>query len=296
VRDFSGKVAVVTGGGSPRGIGRATGRLLAERGCRVVLADLNEVTLKATVDELTAEGLDVTGIPTDVADYASMEALADSTFDEFGQVDIVFLNAGIGSGAKLFGDDLEQWHRVIGVNVYGVLHGIKAFVPRMVAQGTPGHVLATSSGAGVVGVEYQSASYAMTKSAVCTLLEALYGQLRDQDSLVRATVVLPGLTRSNLAGNPETMTFVQQGLQAAGVSATLTEPEQVAVTVIEAIEQDSFWAHHDNEADQRLYDGKFAGDIAWGERILRSRADALINRTAPDPYLWGMARTKAPAS
>jgi NAD(P)-dependent dehydrogenase (short-subunit alcohol dehydrogenase family) len=291
VRDLAGKVAVVTGGGSPRGSGRATGRLLAERGCRVVLADLNEVTLKATVDELTADGLDVTGIPTDVADIASVSALADATFDDFGQVDIAFLNAGIGSGAKLLGDDLDQWHRIIGVNVYGVVHGIKAFVPRMIEQGTPGHVLATSSGAGVVGVEYQSASYAMTKSAVCTLMEALYGQLRDQGSLIRATVVLPGLTRSNLAGEPETMAFVEQGLRAAGVSVTATEPEQIAVTVLEAIETDSFWAHHGSEADRRLYRGTFAADIAWQERILRSRADALINRSAPDPYLWGMART-----
>jgi NAD(P)-dependent dehydrogenase (short-subunit alcohol dehydrogenase family) len=201
------------------------------------------------------------------------------------------LNAGIGSGAKLLGDDLEQWQRVVGVNVYGVLHGIKSFARRMIEQGTPGHILATSSGAGVVGVEYQSASYAMTKSAVCTLMEGLYGQLRDMGSSIRATVVLPSLTRSNLAGDPNTMTFVEQGLRAAGVTITLAEPEQVAVTVLEAIQNDSFWAHHDREADHRLYDGAYTADIAWQEGILRSRLDALINRTAPDGYLWGMARS-----
>jgi NAD(P)-dependent dehydrogenase (short-subunit alcohol dehydrogenase family) len=291
VRDLKGKVAVITGGGSPRGIGRATGKLLAQNGCQVVLADLNELTLKTTVDDLAAEGLDVTGIPVDVADAASMQGLADGVFDRFGQVDIAFFNAGIGSGAKLLGDDLEQWQRVIDVNVYGVLHGIKAFAPRMIEQGTPGHLLATSSGAGVVGVEYQSASYAMTKSAVCTLMEGLYGQLRDMGSSIRATVVLPSLTRSNLAGDPNTMTFVEQGLRAAGVSVTLAEPEQVAVTVLEAIQNDSFWAHHDREADQRLYDGAYTADIAWQEGILRNRLDALVNRTDPDGYLWGMARS-----
>src|SRR5688500_2062377 len=124
MKDFAGKVAVITGGGSPRGIGRATGTLLAERGARVVLADVNKETLDATVAELSARGLDVVGVLTDVADFASVQNLADGTFRRFGQVDIAFFNAGIGGGGALFDDELESWRNVIGVNFLGPLYGI----------------------------------------------------------------------------------------------------------------------------------------------------------------------------
>lgn len=287
MEQLEGSVAVVTGGGSPHGIGRATGKLLAEQGCRVVLADINADALDATVSELRTHGLDVIGVPTDVADFSSVQALADAVYERHGRVDIAFLNAGVGSGAHLTDGDLDRWHTAMAVNVYGVLHGIKAFVPRMMAQGTAGHVLGTSSGAGVTGVNYATPAYAVTKQAVCTLMECLYGHLRDSHSLIRAHVVFPPLTRTNLAGDPEVMRLVQQGLAAGGVPAVLAEPEQVAVTVVEAIRSGDFWARHDHEADKRLYDGTFAADITWQDRLVQARADSIVNHAAPDPYLWG---------
>jgi NAD(P)-dependent dehydrogenase (short-subunit alcohol dehydrogenase family) len=289
MENLDGSVAVITGGGGARSIGRATGTLLAEQGCRVVLADIDVAALDATVEALQKEGHDVIGIPTDVADFGSVRALADTAFDRYGRVDIAFLNVGVASVASLFDDDLDPWHRAVNVNLFGILHGIKAFVPRMIEQGTPAHVLGTSSGAGAIGVNYPSAGYSVTKSAVCTLMECLYGQLRDLDSQVRAHVVLPPLTKTGLAGDPEIMPHVQKYLEESGVAAVLAEPEEVAVTVLEAIKNGGFWAHHGREADDRLYAGKFAAAIDWEDGIVRQRADAIINQSAPDPYLWGGA-------
>ena len=287
MEDFSGQVAVVTGGASARGIGRATGTLLARQGATVVLADVNAEALAATVDELVGEGLDVAGVPTDVADYASVQHLAEEAFGRHGHVDIAFFNAGIGGGGSLFDDELASWQRVVGVNFYGPLHGIKAFVPRMIAQGTHGHVLATSSGAGASGTMYTGASYATTKAAVISLMECLHGQLRDQGADLVATVVMPPLARTHLAGDPAYMDFVLKSLEASGVPAVMAEPEEVAQTVLEAIVADSFWAHGSHEQDGRLWDGRFGPMIDWEDGIVRARADALVDRTPPDPYLWG---------
>jgi NAD(P)-dependent dehydrogenase (short-subunit alcohol dehydrogenase family) len=288
VQDLKGKVAVITGSGGQHGIGRATASRLAQEGARLVLADVNEAALDATVAELREAGHDVLGVPTDVSDLAAVKALADAAWDHYGQVDIAFLNAGVGGGGSLFDDDMANWNRVMGINFFGVLHGIKAFAPRMVAQGTPGHILATSSGSGVVGVMYQTPSYSTAKSAVCTLMECLYAQLRDQGSQVRAHVVLPPLTQTGLAGDPTFMPHVQQGLQNGGVVTVLAQPSEVAETVVEAIVADRFWAYHDHEADARLTSGRFAEDIAWQDDMIGKRAQSMIGRTAPDPYLWGM--------
>jgi NAD(P)-dependent dehydrogenase (short-subunit alcohol dehydrogenase family) len=287
-RDLTGDVAVITGGGSPAGIGAATGRLLAEHGCRVVLSDVNPVTLATTVAAQRVAGLDVTGIVADVSKRDSVQALADQVFTEFGHVDILFLNAGIGYAGSYFEDDTDGWHQLYGVNFFGVLHGIKMFVPRMVAQGTPGDVLGTTSGSGVIGVMYQTPAYSSSKAAVLTLMEGLYATLRDQNSAIRVHAVFPPLTRTNLGGDPSVMAMVQQGLESGGVTAVLADPEEVAVTVLESIQSGNFWAHHDHEADKRLSNCRFKADIDWQDEIVRKRAEAIIARSAPDPYLWGM--------
>src|SRR3954465_15593045 len=288
MKDLKGKVAVITGGGSPRGIGHATGSLLAKHGMKVVLADVNKETLDSTVKELQATGADVIGVQTDVSDFASMKNLADEAFGHFGKVHVAFFNAGIGGGGDLFSDnDMETWDHVIGVNFKGVLHGIKAFVPRMIEQKEHGHVLGASSGAGATGVMYTGPSYAVTKQAVCTLMECLYGQLRDAGADIQASVVFPPLAKTNLAGDPEFMHMVQAGLQGNGVPAVLAEPEEVAQTVLEAVQNDSFWAHHDLEADARLSNNRFKAVIDWEDEMIRNRAAAIIGRDQPDSYLWG---------
>jgi NAD(P)-dependent dehydrogenase (short-subunit alcohol dehydrogenase family) len=128
-RNLIGDVAVITGGGSAAGIGAATGRLLAQHGCRIVLSDVNAATLDATVASLRTEGLDVTGIVGDVSELASMRALADQVFVEFGHVDIAFLNAGIGYAGSYFDDDIDAWHQAYGVNFFRVLHASRHSCP-----------------------------------------------------------------------------------------------------------------------------------------------------------------------
>jgi NAD(P)-dependent dehydrogenase (short-subunit alcohol dehydrogenase family) len=289
MKDLAGKVAVITGGGSPRGIGHATGALLAKQGMKVVLADINADALKTTVGELQSTGAEVIGVPTDVSDYASMKNLADEAFKAFGKVHVAFFNAGIGGGGTLLepDDDTATWERVLGINLKGVLWGIKAFVPRMIEQGEHAHVLGTASGAGAIGVMYTGAGYAVTKQGVVTLMECLYGQLRDAGADIQATVVFPPLAKTNLAGDPEIMHMVQAGLQGNGVPPVLAEPEEVAQTVLEAIQSDSFWAHHDHEADARLSNNRFKAVIDWEDEMIRNRAAAIIGRDKPDSYLWG---------
>jgi NAD(P)-dependent dehydrogenase (short-subunit alcohol dehydrogenase family) len=287
VEELEGRVAVVTGSGGRHGIGRATATLLAEQGCKIVLSDIDDTALKATAQELSAAGHDVIAHQTDVADYESVRRLADTAYDRHSQVDILFLNAGVAGLGALLDDDLAEWNRLFSINFFGILHGIKAFVPRMLAQGTPAHVLGTSSSAGAVGVSYQTAAYSTSKQAVCTLLECLYGQLRDLGSAIEVHVVLPPLTKTNLAGDPEVMGFVLQGLRNGGVPTALAEPGEVAATVVEAIRTGRFWAVNDREGDERLTGGRFAAVIDWEKQIFRHRAASFADRTSPDPYLWG---------
>jgi NAD(P)-dependent dehydrogenase (short-subunit alcohol dehydrogenase family) len=287
VEDLKDKVAVVTGSGGQYGIGRATAKLLAEQGCKVVLSDIDETALKATEAEFLAAGHEVFSVVTDVANYDAVRALAEKTYDHFGRVDILFLNAGVGGVGSLLDDDLTDWHRTYDINFFGILHGIKAFVPRMIAQGGPAHVLGTSSGAGFVGMSYQTPSYSSSKGAVCALLECLYAQLRDQGSAIKVHVVLPPLTKTNLSGHPDAMAMVQQYLQKGGVPVALAEPVEVAATVVEAIRDGRFWAVNDHEADERLTGGRFAATIDWEHQMLRNRAESYAARTTPDSYLWG---------
>jgi NAD(P)-dependent dehydrogenase (short-subunit alcohol dehydrogenase family) len=286
VDEFKDKIAVVTGSGGRYGIGRATARLLAEQGCKVALSDIDDTALKAAEEELSSAGHDVFAVHADVADYDSVRHLADAVYDHYGQVDILHLNAGVAGVGTLLDDDLTDWNRTFGINFFGILHGIKAFVPRMIAQGTPAHVLGTSSSAGAVGVSYQTPSYSVSKQAVCTLLECLYGQLRDLGSQIEVHVLLPPLTRTNLAGSPDVMPLVQQGLAKGGVPTSVAEPGEVAATVVEAIRSGTFWALNDHDADERLAAGRFAAAIDWEKDIFRKRAASFADRTAPDPYLW----------
>ncbi len=186
---LQGKIAVITGGAG--GIGLATGRLLGQQGMNVVLVDVNESRLAEAAELCREESLDVSTFVADVSDYSAVKSVADTIFARHGTVHFLHLNAGIGGGGSLFDDVTENWERVIGVNLKGVVWGIKAFVPRMVDAGESGYVIATSSGAGAEGTSYQNPSYASTKNAVVSIMECLYGQLRDKSSLVRAGILFP---------------------------------------------------------------------------------------------------------
>ena len=257
---LEGRVAVVTGGAS--GIGRAMGERFGQEGMKVVLADVEAPALEATVKELQADGIDVMGLVTDVADYASVERLRDAVFEAYGAVHVVCNNAGVGAGAsgQMWDHELNDWRWALGVNVWGVIHGIKAFVPAMIAAGEEGHIVNTSSGNGGISPLPTTPVYALSKSSVVTLTESLYAQLRAVDATVSASVLFPGpnVLRTGLFTSwrnrppeyanpnppskpPTTIESFEKAMADAGVPLVYTPVEEVAGRVVDAIRADHFW-------------------------------------------------------
>ena len=173
--EFTGKVAVITGAAS--GFGRAFAEKAAALGMKLVLADVNPEALAATIDPLRANGAEVIGVPTDVADAAQVEALARAALDAFGKVHLLFNNAGVGAGGFLWESSANDWSWVFGVNVMGVAHGVRVFTPIMLAQNEPAHIVNTASVAGLLSPPAMGI-YNASKHAVVSLTETLYHDLQ----------------------------------------------------------------------------------------------------------------------
>jgi NAD(P)-dependent dehydrogenase (short-subunit alcohol dehydrogenase family) len=282
--DIAGKVVVITGGST--GIGRATAELLASEGARLVLAARRTERLEDALASVRARGAEVVGVATDVADRTSVATLAEKSYEAFGQVDIAFFNAGIAGSDNLLEPDLTQWTASIDTNLYGLLHCIKEFVPRMVAQGTPCSVLATSSAAGVHGTMHWSAPYAVTKNAQLSVMECLYGQARDAQVPVHVGIVLPPLTRTNLAGDDMSVwDTVEQNLRQSGSGSSLIEPEEFAHVVRDGIVDEEFWIEITRESSERYMGGRNAGTIEHRVAMVNAKAAAMADHLAPDSYL-----------
>ena len=188
--DLTGKVAVVTGGAG--GIGRALADRFAAEGMRLVLADVEQAALDKTVGELRDAGADVLGVRTDVTSAASVEALADAAYAAHGAVHVLCNNAGVGPpGGLVWESTPNDWAWTFGVNVFGVAHGVLAFVPRMLAGGEEGVVINTSSPDGPIAPLPQAAVYASTKCAVTCLTECLAAQLAAESTKLWAAVFYP---------------------------------------------------------------------------------------------------------
>ena len=189
MEDFAGKVAVVTGGAS--GIGRSLVRELLAAGAKVVIGDVEQSALDRVLAELSGAG-DVRGVVTDVSSAASVNALADEVYALHGACHLLFNNAGVAApSANVWETTVNDWKWVHGVNVLGVVHGIQAFVPRMIEGGDEGHVINTSSGdGGISPLPYQSV-YASSKAAVSCISECLAAQLQREGTRLRASVFYP---------------------------------------------------------------------------------------------------------
>lgn len=189
MKDFAGKVAVVTGGAS--GIGRALVKELLAADAKVVIGDVEQSALDRVLEELTGSG-DLQGVVTDVSSAASFNALADKVYDLHGACHLLFNNAGVAApSANVWETTENDWKWVHGVNVHGVMHGIRAFVPRMIAGGEEGHVINTSSGdGGISPLPYQSV-YASSKAAVSCISECLAAQLQSEGTQLSASVFYP---------------------------------------------------------------------------------------------------------
>jgi NAD(P)-dependent dehydrogenase (short-subunit alcohol dehydrogenase family) len=192
MQNFKGKVAVITGGAS--GIGRAIGERLGREGARLILADVERPALEATVAELRAQGLDVIGEVADVTKLESMQELAQRSFDHFGAVHLLFNNAGVvlEEAPNVWDISVNTWTWGLNVNLWGVIHGLKAFMPKLVAQNQEAHVVNTTSHAGALLTPGIIPVYSATKAAMASLTEALYYQLKAQNSPIKVSLLFPG--------------------------------------------------------------------------------------------------------
>lgn len=238
--DFKDRVAVITGGAS--GIGAAMARAFAERGAKLVLADVDRETLAAAEKEHAERGTPVLTVPTDVTQRDEVFALADATWKHFGAAHIVCNNAGVATYGDMARSPHEDWEFTMNVNFWGVVHGVQAFVPRLIEQGQGGHVVNTASMAGLVGMSWLGI-YNASKFAVVGLTESLYRELRPQG--IGVSVLCPMIVETNL--NATTAKNRPQKLQPKGeiapqptagdMQGNVKQPEEVALRVVRAIER-----------------------------------------------------------
>jgi NAD(P)-dependent dehydrogenase (short-subunit alcohol dehydrogenase family) len=252
MRELSGKVAVVTGGAS--GIGRAMAERFAREGMKVVLADVEEGPLRAACDAISRGGAKVIAVRTDASKADQVDALAARTFEAYGGAHVLCNNAGVAVGGPCWATPLADWEWVVGVNMWGVVHGIRAFVPRMIAQGE-GHVVNTASMAGLVGAPMMG-PYCATKHAVVGISECLHHDLAMTGAAgVHVSVVCPAWVRTSIADShrnrpaeslrpggktisPQEEMF-QQAVRSAVASGIA--PEDVAEQVLQAVVEERFW-------------------------------------------------------
>jgi NAD(P)-dependent dehydrogenase (short-subunit alcohol dehydrogenase family) len=193
---FTDRVAVITGGAG--GIGMAMGRAFAARGARLVLADLDEEALARATEALAADGVPVRGVPTDVTQLDSVRALADAAVGHFGAVHVVCNNAGVATFGEISRATHRDWEYTMGVNFWGVVHGVETFVPLLLQQDAGGHILNTASMAGLVGMQWLGI-YSASKFAVVGLSEALHRELQPQG--IGVSVLCPMIVATNINEN-----------------------------------------------------------------------------------------------
>lgn len=195
MKELRDKVAVVTGGASGIGLGMA--RAFAEQGMKLVIADVESGALEKAAATLRDEGAQVVGVECDVSKQASLEALRDRTLTEYGAVHVLCNNAGVGGSeaGAVWESSQQEWDWVMGVNLHGVIYGTRVFVPVMIEQGGPGHVVNTASMAGLI---QGGGIYGVTKHAVVAFSESLWSQLKTRGLPIGASVLCPGWVRTRI--------------------------------------------------------------------------------------------------
>lgn len=197
MQDFQGKIAVITGAGS--GFGREFARIACTLGMRLVLADIELDPLETVAAELRANGSDVIAERVDVSSAADVEHLAHRAIEQYGAVHLLFNNAGVGAGGGLMWESsVKDWEWVLGVNLWGVIYGVRCFVPIMLRQDCECHVVNTASAAGLVSPQTMGV-YNVSKHAVVTLTETLYHDLRLINAKVGVSVLCPAFVNTGIA-------------------------------------------------------------------------------------------------
>jgi NAD(P)-dependent dehydrogenase (short-subunit alcohol dehydrogenase family) len=275
MREFAGKTAFVTGG--PAGIGLALGRAFAQSGMKVMLADIEPDTLQAAVKSLQEISPDISGTICDVADAASVERAANASFDAFGHVHVVCNNAGVAAGGGIDHISLDNWRWVIDVNLMGVLHGIKSFLPHIRAHGEGGHIVNTASMAGMDG-GLGFSPYAASKFAVVSMSEGLSLQLKPFG--IGVSVLCPSFVRTRIgeSGRNRPERYGQsQPLDPASPAAAMVaeiarqigaglDPATVAARVLTAIQEEELYIF--THPDMRVkVEPRFSAILAAMDRV-----------------------------
>tara|TARA_B100001996_G_scaffold31989_1_gene24197 strand:+ start:204 stop:1091 length:888 start_codon:yes stop_codon:yes gene_type:complete len=289
---IEGSVSVVTGGAS--GIGKGIVKALLNNGGTVVIADIEETPINETIEEFSDLGT-VDGYVTDVANEESVEALSDYVFDTYGKCNILFNNAGVGSGGggKAWQNEPNDWKWCFSVNVFGPAHGVISFVPKMISSGEPGHVINTSSGDGGFAPVPMASVYASSKAAVSCFTEALNHQLLDETENMGASVFYPsgGLMNTGLftsqRNRPKELERVRGGtgrksmsfeelkglLEKAGRDVKVADLDEMGEFVVQAVRE------------RRYIIGR---DLEDTVDLLHRRADAISDFLCPPHHDMGI--------
>jgi NAD(P)-dependent dehydrogenase (short-subunit alcohol dehydrogenase family) len=250
MQELNGRVAVITGGAS--GIGRALAGDLLREGMKVVIADNAQERIDETLAELAPLG-EIIGVATDVGRGDQVDRLAARTLERFGKVHLLVSNAGVGGehGAT-WEQSAASWKWVLGVNLWGAIHGIRAFVPQMLAQGEPAHVVCTSSLAGLRAMPYTS-GYSATKYALVAICETLHQELQITGaSQIGVSVVCPGPANTpildpsrprpeGVAGSDAEGDAEQEEATRALITRLGAEPEEISAHILAGIRENRFW-------------------------------------------------------
>lgn len=249
--DFDGKVAVVTGAAS--GIGRALCEKFASLGMSVVMADIEAAALRETAAQVEATGTQVLAMDVDVSQSDELSRLAEGTLERFGKVHVLCNNAGVFAGGLTWDAINTDWDWVLGVNVYGILHGIRAFVPIMLEQNEPGHIVNTCSMAGLINMPL-SGAYNVSKHAALSLTETLYHELRMKEAPIGCSALCPELIRTRIANSarnrpahlkrPEEAATPEMDIAENAIRSVIEtglDPSVMAERVHQGIMQDRFY-------------------------------------------------------
>jgi len=252
VENFESKVAVITGGAS--GLGLAMAKRFAAQGMKLVLADIEEGPLHAAVGGFARQGVHALGVRTDVSRADEVEALAARAYDVHGAVHLLCNNAGVAPGGLAWENSVADWEWCLGVNLWGVVHGLRSFVPRMLAQDAAAHIVNTASVAGLLSPP-NMAVYCVSKHAVVTLSECLYQDLRGKNAAIGVSVLCPAYVPTGISeserNRPDDLKNPTRAMSAEeiarkeqmrhAVKSGRITAEQVADSVFEAVRDDRFY-------------------------------------------------------
>ena len=263
MHDLKNRVAVITGAAD--GIGKELALKGAAEGMKLVLADIQKDNLDRFVEQLTAGGAAAVGIRVDVSRAEDVEALANLAYDTFGAVHLLINNAGVGLVKNAWETTAKDWEWVMGVNLYGVANGLNAFIPRMLAAGEEGHVVNTSSMAGLLSAP-SMAAYNASKFGVVALSEGLHHDLTLHNARIKVSVLCPAWVKTRIAesdrlrpgGERNELTALDKVTEAAGLSMLKAvqsgmEPAEIAEATFAAIRDDRFYiiTHPESKAGIR---------------------------------------------